>query len=88
MARKRRRQRIRVSKAYLYNFLAQKLNLLITQHDLISIRLAAVFGRRRFQVPISSRPTMKPACLLHDKVNLVLLPILGSLTAAGMLYRP
>lgn len=28
---------------------------------------------------------MKPACLLHDKANLLLLPILGSLTAAGLL---
>lgn len=29
---------------------------------------------------------MKPACLLHDKVNLLLLPILGLLTAAGTRY--
>lgn len=28
---------------------------------------------------------MKPACHLHDRVNLVLLPIIGSLTVAGLL---
>lgn len=29
---------------------------------------------------------MKRACVLHDQVNLVLLPILGALTAAGLLF--